>query len=267
MERLLDDAKRMVLAWPGLDGPRLAPMAFWWDGRHLWLSTAASAWKVKAFDADPACVVWVPPTAEGRPGIHLRGRARVFHPGDLVAMATHGAVVAAAQTALAVKNSASLVGYVADASRIPARWMPTRRVMIRIAVDDRFAVEPPAVGPGIAPALPTVVPPEVRRLLAGERRVALATSTDGGLGLLPAVWGAGWAVDLPVGAHIPDGTSVAAVVDHDPGFRPTETAGLSVRGTWRAGRIAPDSVRWWHGFDQGTAGVQAGPVDPIVIPD
>lgn len=267
MERLLDDAKRMVLAWPGKDGPRLAPMAFWWDGRHVWLSTSSSAYKVKAFDADPDCVAWVPPQRDGQAGMHLRGRARVFHPTDLVAMATHGPVVATAQTALAVKNYASVAGYVADAGKVPVRWLPASRVMIRIAVDDRWSVVPPVPGPGIAPALPTAVPPEVRRLLSGRRDVTLATRTEGGLGLVPAAWGAGWTVDLPAGAEIPEGTDVAAVLDHDPGFRPTETAGVSVRGTWRSGRIQPTSVRWWHGFTQGTAEVTSGPLDPIVIPD
>ena len=265
MERLLDDAKRMVLAWNGATGPVTAPMAFWSDGRHLWCTTAGSAGKVAALERDPSCVVWV--AEEDGPGLVVRGRARIFRPTDVVAMATHGAVLAAAQAALAIKQLPSLAGYVVDAAKVPAMWAPARRVTLRITIDDRVPVDPPPLGPGIAPALPTVVPPEVRRLLSGARRVVVATRTDGGLGVLPAVWQPGFALELPDGARIADGTAVSMVVDHDPGFRPTDVAGVELRGTYRAGSVKPARIRWWWGFDSGSADMPASPVDPIVIPD
>lgn len=265
MERLLDDAKRMVLAWNGATGPVTAPMAFWSDGRHLWCTTAASAGKVAALERDPQCVAWV--AEEEGPGLVVRGRARIFRPTDVVAMATHGAVLAAAQAALAVKQLPSVAGYLVDAAKIPARWAPARRVTLRITVEEQTRVVPPSLGPGIAPALPTLVPPEIRRLLSGARRVVVGVGVDGWLGALPAVWQPGYALQLPADAAIPDGAAVSLVVDHDPGFRPTEVAGVELRGTYRAGKVQPARIRWWLGFESGSADMPASPVDPIVIPD
>lgn len=270
MDRLLDDAMRMVLAWRGTRGPVIAPMAYWWDGRHVWLSTSASAGKVQALEARPACAMLVqrdPEDREEGDDLLLRGTARVFRPTDLLAMATHGPVVAAAQTALALKNATSIAGYVADAARIPRSWLPASRVVVRIAVESVTPIPRPEPGPGIAPALPTSVPPEVRRLVAGERQVVLGTLLDGAVGVLPAAWNAGYRVALPAGVAIPAGTRVSALVDHDPGFRPTEVAGVAVNGVWADGRIDADRVRWWHGFDGDVVDVVSGPADPIVIPD
>lgn len=279
MQRLLDDAKRMVLGWPGPTKPMLAPMAFWWDGGNLWLSTSGSAGKVRALRRSPDCVAWVPPLRpdadgaddgdpEASTGVVVRGTARVFSPTDVRAMAAHGPVIAAAQAALAVKNYASVAGYAVDAARIPARWLPTGRVMLRIAVDEITPVDEPAIGKGIAPALPTSVPPEIRRQLAGQRRVVLATSVGGTLGMLPAVWGAGMQLDIPAGLRLSEGAAVSAVVDHDPGFRPTEVVGVTVHGTVEQRRLKADAVRWWQGFEQGRADVTGGSMAaPIVIPD
>lgn len=265
-DRLLDDAKRMVLAWAADPHPLLAPMAFWSDGRHLWASTSGSSGKVRAFERDPACTAWVPGGA-GRPGLSVTGHVRVFRPTDVVAMATHGPTLAAAQTALSVKNYASVAGYAVDAARVPSRWLPQSRVMLRITMTQRQPVSPPALGPGIAPALPTEVPADIRRVLSGQRQVTVGWTGPTGVGLAPAVWGPGMTLDLPDGMAPPSGAAVNVVADHDPGFRPTEVAGLSLRGTWDGRAVVAVKVRWWHGFDQGGAPVEPRTTDPVVIPD
>ncbi|WP_157965555.1 pyridoxamine 5'-phosphate oxidase family protein [Euzebya rosea] len=266
-QRLLDDAKRMTLAWHGRTGPVLAPMAFWWDGRHLWCSTSGSSAKVERIEDRPEVAVLVGADDDGASGAVLRGRARIFRPTDVVAMATHGATLAAAQAALAVKQAPSIAGYVVDAARIPSRWMPARRVMLRITVDDPEPILAPTMGPGIAPGLPTAVPPEVRRLLSGQRRVVLGVRDGEHLRVLPAIWGPGFTLDLPAGESVPTGLPAVVVTDHDPGFRPTEVAGVAVRGRISGRTISAESVRWWHGFDSGRAEMPTAAFDPIVLPD
>ncbi|CAN5279572.1 hypothetical protein BH23ACT9_BH23ACT9_03100 [soil metagenome] len=270
-DRLLDDAKRLVLAWPGRNVPLMSPMAFWYDGHHVWFSTPGDSVKARALRGDGTCAMYVPAPEGSMTGRLLRGTARVFHPGDPVGLAIHGGLLAAAQTALMIKNSSSMMGYVVDAARVPSRFQPARRVLVRIAIEERAEVEQPEVGPGIAPALPPEVPPEVRRKLSGQRRIVLATQVDGGIGLLPAVWGAGFGLGLPDGAHIAEGTAVTAVLDHDPGFRPTEVVGLSLSGSvvpaGPTSKIVPSKVRWWSGFQLDSAELSGRATDTIVIPD
>ncbi len=271
MDRLLDDAKRLVLAWPGRKVPLMTPMAFWWDGQHVWFSTAGDSLKARALRRDGTCAMYVAPLEEDGEGILLRGDARVFHPGDPVGLAMHGGFLAAAQAALMIKNAPSMMGYVVDAAKVPARFLPARQVLVRVTVSSSEVIRPPEVGLGIAPAMPTEVPPEIRRVLSGQRRIVLATQIDGGIGLVPAVWGAGFSLALPTGAGAVEGANVTAVLDHDPGFRPTEVAGMSLSGIMAAGgpvpRISPTKVRWWSGFDLGTAELSGRATDTIVIPD
>ncbi len=271
MDRLLDDAKRLVLAWPGRKVPLMTPMAFWWDGQHIWFSTAGDSVKARALRRDGTCAMYVPPLTDEGTGRLLRGRARVFHPGDPLGLAMHSGFLAAAQAALMVKNAPSMMGYVVDAAKVPARFLPARRVLVRVTVTSQEEVQPPAVGKGIAPALPTEVPPEIRRTLSGDRRVVLATQVDGDLGLMPAVWGAGYTLSLPTGARVPDGATTTVVLDHDPGFRPTDVAGVSMSGTVAAAgpqqKLTPTKVRWWSGFQLDTAELSGRATDTIVIPD
>ncbi|HUG86217.1 MAG TPA: pyridoxamine 5'-phosphate oxidase family protein [Euzebya sp.] len=269
--RSLDDAKRLVLAWPGRNLPILTPMAFWWDGQHVWFSTSGGSLKASALRRDASCAMYVPPVPGAEDGLMLRGTARVFHSGDPLGLAIHAGLLAAAQGALMVKHASSMMGYVVDAPRVPIRFQPQQRVLVRVRVDDQVEVTQPAIGLGIAPALPTEVPPEVRRTLAGQRRIVLGTQIDGGIGLMPAVWGAGFSLTLPEGMGVAEGTAVTAVIDHAPGFRPTEVMGLSLSGSVAAGgpalKIVPSKVRWWSGFQLHSAELSGRPTDTIVIPD
>lgn len=270
-DRLLDDAKRLVLAWPGRNLPILTPVAFWWDGQHIWFSTSGDSLKAQALRRDGACAMYVSPVQEEGAGALLRGTARVFHSGDPMGLAIHGGFLAAAQGALMVKHASSMMGYVVDAPKVPIRFQPQQRVLVRVGVQEQLAVPQPALGPGMSPALPTEVPPEVRRKLSGLRRIVLGTMVDGGIGLLPAVWGAGFTVRVPAGAALAEGTAVTAVLDHDPGFRPTEVVGMSLSGTIAAAgpalKIAPTKVRWWSGFALDSAALSGRATDTIVIPD
>jgi hypothetical protein len=262
---LLDARRRCLLGFSGASGPLLAPMAYWSDGAHLWMTTSASTVKAARLRRDGRCAVWVPGGGEG---VRATGEARVFSAADPAALVLHGAAIATAMGALAVSNASSIAGYVQDAARVPTRFLPHNRVVLRVRLSDAEVVPEPAAPPGIAPALPGVVPADVRRVVGGQRRVVVAVE-DGHLQVLPAVWSAGFRLTVPAGAQLPAGAPAAVVVDVDPEHRPTGVVGVSLRGTLTAaGALDAERVTWWEGFDVTSADVpRASGSSGIVLPD
>ncbi|MBA2318565.1 MAG: hypothetical protein H0V93_12430 [Euzebyales bacterium] len=262
----LAEGSRCVLAVRGLRGPLAAPMAFWFDGEGLWTTTSGASVKAEVLRRDPTCVAYVPPADPSDPGVVVRGHARVHSLRDPVALALHAPTISAAMTALAARNVGTLLGYAQDAPQIPLRWTPPNRVVVRLAAEEIEEITAPEPGPGIAPALPAQVPAVVRRALAGRRRIALAV--DGGrLDVVPAAWGQGYRLTLPVGWGPADGVAACAVVDAEPRRRPTEVLGLALRGIVTDRTLRPERATWWRGFDLATVDVPA-PTDPgITLPD
>jgi hypothetical protein len=264
---ILDAGRRCLLAFSGASGPVLTPMAYWSDDAHLWMSTSASTVKARHLREDGTCAVWVP--GPGGTGVSARGTARVFSAADPVGLVLHGPAIAAAMTALAASNVAAIGGYVQDATRVPVRFLPHNRVVVRVRLRDVRTVAEPAPPPGVAPPLPTVVPPDVRRALAGLRRVVVAVD-EPDLRVLPAAWGSGFALTLPEDERLPEGLRAAVVADVDPEGRPTAVFGASLRGRIDdSGALRPERATWWEGFDVTSADVPA-PVpgaSGIVLPD
>lgn len=263
---LLERADRCLLAVDGRSGPRLSPMAFWSDGDGLWMLTSRSAVPPAVLRRAPGCVAYVPPLDDGEPGAVVRGRARVFGPGDPVGLALHAPTISAAMTALAARSPGSILDYVQDAVRVPPRWSPGNRVVLRLAVDGVAGIDPPPVGPGVAPPLPTVVPPDVRRAVAGIRAVVVAFGEGEGLQVSPTVWSAGYRLVTPPQVRVAEG--VRAVVAVGLGSGPTAGTGAAVHG--RVGpdqRMEPDEATWWRGMEVTTASVTAPTPGGIDLPD
>lgn len=270
IDDVLSTAPRLVLGLPGSTpgaAPLVTPMAFWWDGGHLWLTTAGSTTKAERLVADGAVTAYVRPERREAPGVLLRGAARIFSVRDPLGTLVHGPTVSAAMAALAWKNAGSVAGYAQDIARLPLRWWPHNRVAVRVTVTDASTTVGPVPGPGIAPALPPDVPAGVRRALGGERRVVLAVHEHGVVRLLPAVWGAGWSIDVGDQPRPPDGT-VAVVADADARGRPSEVVGVCVVGRLEDGRVLrPTRVRWWEGFTLGATDVEDQRKSAFVLPD
>ena len=268
VSQVLERASRCVLGFAGRRGPLIAPMAYWFDGSSLWLSTPAASVKAKALRTRPQCAVYVPDPDEGDDGAGAvaAGRARVFGLHDPLGIAVHGPIVSTAMAALAARNTGTILGYVQDARSVPARFRPRNRVAVRIQLDDVRPVTAPVHVPGVAPALPLGVAPAVRRALAGRRTVVLATSHPGGdVRIGPASWGPGFAMTLPAGEATIHGRA-AVHLGADPGSRPTAVIGLSLTGELSDGRLQPHRATWWEGFSLTT--VDLPPTAPtLTLPD
>lgn len=282
MESRADDALAratrclLVATGPGRPGrpPVAAPAATWWDGAGVWCTLPADGLEVAALRRDPRCVVVAPPPHEEGVGAVATATARLYSPRDPLRLALHAPPVLAALGALGAANVTRLAGAAAGAWRDPSRLLPEGRVTVRAVVETVTATRQLTPGPGIAPALPTVVPPEVRRLLAGRRRVVVAVADADGLRVLPAVWGAGFTLVGPAGIGLPDGTPATVVADGD------DEAGLVLEGRVDApagaswARLVPSRALWWHDARRGAAELPA-PVDlggragrsGIVLPD
>lgn len=254
--RVLAGGSRCLLA---VAGPLVTPMSYWFDGASVWLSAPAGSAKVAALRDDPRCALWLGPTWE--PGVVVHGAARVFSLRDPLGLALHAPTVTAAAAALALGNVNP------RALRVPPRLLPADSAVLKVAVADAAAVPLPALPPGIAPALPTNVPADVRRALAGQRRVMLALAGERGVALVPAALGAGSVLTVPPGAVLPDGGDAVAVLDH--GGR--GASGLALEGTLAPGpALRATRVTWWRGAELGSAEVPlAATTAPgaITLPD
>lgn len=265
-EDLLARASLCVLGSHGRDGPAAAPMVFWWDGSGLWMTASSERLRAAGLDTDPTCVAYVGPLEAGQEGVILRGRVRIYRPGEPLGLLLHTPTISAAMAVLAVRNADRLLGQVRDAARIPPR-LPRPRLVLRLSVDGLRTVDPPDVGSGVAPALPTDVPAEVRRALAGRRRVVLVYADEAGLQASPALWGAGYALTVPPSLTPPAGARAVVAVDMDPGPRPARRVGLAVHGTISEGRLQPERATSWYGSSTETVKISASAPGGVTLPD
>lgn len=268
-DTLLAQATRCLVAYRVSDGPAMTPMACWSDGGGLWMTTSRRAAKVRALRRDPRCAVWIEPDDPAEPGVAVDGTARVYDLSDPIGLALHAPTISAALAAMAVTHRAALAGYARDLPQLPARWMPQGRVLIRVRVDRARSRLGPQRRTGVGPLLPSELPAGVRRAVTGARLVTLAMQRGDALVVQPAVWNAGFALDLGVGA-VPDGrTPACIVVDAHDQPRPSTKVGVLLRGHVDDGLVfRPRRAVWWEGFD-----ASAGPIQPptsasgITLPD
>lgn len=269
VEDLLAQASRCVLGSWSRQGPMATPTAFWSDGGGLWMTTSTARAEAAGLDTDAACVAYVPPLQEGQSGVIARGRLRVYRLTDPRALALHTPMISAAMTALAVRNAGTILGQVQDAVRIPPR-RPRARVALRLTVEDERSVDPPDIGPGVAPALPTDVPADVRRVLAGQRRLALVYADPGEtvLQAAPGVWGAGFTLTTPPSLTPAAGARAVAAVEGVPGSRDSRGVGLAVHGVISPdGRLQPERATSWSGPDTETVTISAPAPGGVTLPD
>lgn len=266
LQDVLDTETRCVLAFRGGRRPLASPMAYWYDGDALWLTTAASSVKARCLAREPACAVSVR-AADGRAAV-LAGQARLFSIADPVGVVVRAPLLAAALAALTARCPGLLLGPGAGSGSLLARWLPHQRVMLRITPTDAALVAPAEVGTGAGPgpALPPSVPAAVRRGVGGQRRVVVALA-DPTPRAVPAIWHTGYALRAADGLVLPGGAAASVTVDQH------RSSGLPLQGLTLHGRLddagsklEPERVTWWHGSQLETVAVQADR-PAVVIPD
>jgi hypothetical protein len=268
-DTLLARATRCLIAYRVSDGPSMTPMACWSDGGGLWMTTSRQAAKVAALRRDPRCAMWIEPDDPGDPGVAVDGTARVHDLSDPVGLALHAPTISAALAAMAVTHRTALAGYVRDLPQLPGRWRPHSRVLIRVRVDRARSRLAPQRRSGVGPRLPSQLPAGVRRAVTGARLVTLALQRGDTLTVQPAVWNAGFALDVGASA-VPDGPAPACIViDAHDDPRPSAKVGVLLRGHVDPSlTFHPRRAVWWEGFSS-----SAGPVTPptsasgITLPD
>lgn len=264
-EAVLDSGSRCLLAFAGRRGPLLTPMAYWHDGDALWMTTAADTIKVRALEQDSTCAVLVPGP---RVGVIGHGSARVLSLHDPLGFVLRAPAITGALAGLALRNPATLLGYARDAVRVPQRWAPHNRVVLRVVLSEvevTRTVDPP---PGVAPPLPAAVPADIRRALAGERRIAVARVQDGpGIEVEPGWWDGAYNLTSAVtGMAVTGEGPVAVALDVDPESSPMGVRGLVLHGRADDGAFQAERATYWRGFD-----IETVPVEParrrVVLPD
>jgi hypothetical protein len=238
LDAQLDRATRCLLAIATDEQVQVVPVPCWSDGEALWTALPGSDPILGPLRAGGFAV------SAGR--LIARGTVRVFGPHDPLGLLVHGPVISMAMAALVLRHPAEL--------RRAVQLQP-----VRITLDGTWAPLPPPVPPGIAPALPALVPAEIRRRLSGTREVLVAAPVEEGVELVPAVVGAGFALD---GLHpLPPGTPAALVVaDH--------AVGVALAGELDGGgALHADHATWWSGDRTDAAPLPAAPRGGVELPD
>ena len=261
--RLLDERTHCLLAFAGGRGPAVVPLAHWHDGRALWATLAPDGEAARRLADASACTVWL--TDPGRV-LTSAGEARVFRLDSPVRLALHAGPISGALAALAVRNAGTLLASARHRLLVPDRWRVPSRVVLRVVLGPTWSLPVAAGDAGLPPPLPTVVPADVRRAVAGQRAVVLVRGR-GRPDVTPALLGPGFRLTV-AGTPVPEIDGPVAVVAGPPPEAGWHRArGLALHGTVAGGRLIPDRATWWRDGAVDTAAVARGYQPGVVLPD
>jgi hypothetical protein len=258
--------------------PMVSPAAFHLGGDAIWMTTSRHAAKVALARRDPRAAFLVPPT-RGTSGILLQGLLEMYDPlspRSQVRALLQGPGFALNLAGYALKNAAYIAGYLLDVPRIPSRWWPHNRLLLRLRPEHVGLVAPLAVRSPAAPHRIPGAPAQVAQAVARHPEAQLCWLSSG----RPVLAGIAWAVDgTDVLAWLPgrgprparDGGPAALVVEHRHPFRATRMLGLCLRGRASqdpsarlaiarryggelpevgvAVRLEATRLTWWRGFE------------------
>lgn len=252
--KLAEATRCLVALRTAQDGPRLVSLPCWSDGEALWLTLAGSDPVVEALRDAPTCAVLI---GDLGAGLAAAGLARIFGADDPLGLLVHGPVITLAMAAIAIRHP----------REVARAWLSLREirppVAVRLALSEFRTVEAAPPRPGIAPALPAVVPADVRRRLSGLRDVVVVGEGAAGLRVGRATWSAGLVLagDLPVSP----GAAIAVAVE--AGSR-QGAIGVALSGELDVrGALQPTRASWWNGSRSGTAPLSTPPRGAVTLPD
>lgn len=263
-QAVLERGARCLLACAGAAGPLVVPSAYWYDGEALWTVAAAGAPEVPALERDGACAVHV---RAGLDAVIARGRARLLSLHDPLGMLLRAPAITGAMAALALRDPSATLGSAMDAVLHPSRLVPQNARVLHIRLSEATAVPDGEAPPGVAPALPAAVPADVRRALAGGRRVVVARTGAAGVDLLPGWWDQHFGlVRSPDREPVRGGAQVAVAVDIEAGPTTRDGVGLVLHGSLDGATLRPERATFWRGARIETVELPAAPT-AIELPD
>lgn len=246
--------------------PHLTPVVYVEDGGWLWVTTARTSVKARAWRVDPFVAGLVHgPNAS----VLFRGRIRTYDaldPTSWPAATVRAPRLLRAAARFSVKNARFFAGYAVDAGRVPLAWTPPGRVFAEIELTAGRVHAPDGATtaawgewaggatyaqryralPG-RPSLDRRVPAGLRRTLGTERHAALALDGAGLLTVIPVRWRRGAAegvheavtpASLAALTRVEASAPAALVVDRASEWRASAMLGMLAQGTARAFLLA-----------------------------
>lgn len=253
--RVLEEGALCWVAVATPRGPHCTPAAFAFSDDRLWITTARSSAKARAWRGDPAAAAMV---RAGDQSVSFAGRVLrhdALDPLTWPAALLDARAAAAATLRFTRKNARFFAGYAVDARDVPLAWTPPGRVFVSIDVERWAYVGPEGVrgrrgrwgGGGETSATfraaragadPfAALPADVADAVGRAGRGALAVEAPGGLVVLDASWvvdGAGLYAALPADAWglaaAAPGARAAMVADRASAWRARDMVGVMAQG-------------------------------------
>jgi hypothetical protein len=260
--------------------PLVNPLAYHFDGEHVWMTTSRYATKLRLARRDPRAGFMV---TYGERTVLLRGLLDVVDPrsvGGAVGAALEGPRFAFGLAGYGLKNLGFAAGYVVDLARVPSQWWPHNRVVLRLKVANALVTWARPPSPATSERVPAV-PAGVARAFRQIETGFLCWYSGGYPTLVPSMW----AIDGDRALVVPTATGLsprtgspsALVIEYHHRYRASRMVGACLRGSIRrdprASRAVADRygisaldsglgyaldierVTWWRGFQVRTAAV------------
>lgn len=238
-------------------GLHVTPLVYAVHAGRIWVTTARSSTKARAWRRDPLVAGLV---GDGSRAVAFRGRVKMYDaldPRSWPATVTAAPRLVAAATKFSLKNARFFAGYAVDARRVPLTWMPPGRIFASIEPLAGRVLEEGAhaggwgewergcsYGKSFARAprgrsLDLVVPKAVRSAIGESGAGALALEASSRFTILPARWrrrgGEGtYEADVPLDlldlTGAAPGAAGALVVDRASTWRASAMKGLLIQG-------------------------------------
>ena len=293
--RVLEKGDLCHLAVSTRNGPHLTPVVYVLDGGRLWITTARSSVKARAWREDKRVAGLV---QAGDLAVTFRGRVRTYDALDPLswpAAAVAGPRLVSAATRFSLKNARFFAGYAVDARRVPFAWSPPGRLFCGIEfmagrvlnadtgdVLDGWGEWPtgvryqPAYQPlGRTRPLDRRVPAEVRAAVGRAGTGALAFQSRDLVSVLPVAWrresaAGAYEATLPARfvrlAHPPGRSTAALTINHASRWRAAEMAGMVLQGSaelFSPTRARKGGARLRGALEEGWRGL--GWADPVLV--
>ena len=137
----LDRGRFCYLATRSAGAPHLTPVVFVFHRKRVWVTTARSSFKARAWRHEPYVGALVPWSGGA---VGFLGRVQPYDgldPTTWGSMVRAGPSLGLAAAAFTRRNARFFAGYAVDAHRVPLAWTPPGRVFAAVSVQEAFGFD------------------------------------------------------------------------------------------------------------------------------